>query len=116
MWQLDEAIAFTRELQNHVFSVGWSVCLHGGVLYRGSSTKDLDLLFFPLCLPGADVQQLFKALKDFGMTRMLTCEEVHEGWRKLGSIDTKWVEIWRYKRKRIDVFMYGGFQYDPQAD
>ena len=106
MWELNQSIIFVRELQQVIKQAGWSVCLHGSVLYAGSSTKDLDLLVFPHCMIDADVNKLFATLESFGMKRTITREQVLDGWRKLGSIDVKWVEVWEYENKRVDLFVW----------
>ncbi len=105
-WELQDALVVVRELQKVITKVGWSVCLHGSVLYKGASDKDLDLLLFPHNSSLADIQALYTALKGFAMKQCLTKEEVHNEWRKIGSTDTKWVEIWKYGNKRIDLFIW----------
>lgn len=43
MWTLEQALVIIRLLQPKVYSMGWHLCLGGGVLNKGVSNKDLDL-------------------------------------------------------------------------
>ncbi len=48
MWTLEEGIEVVNTIREKVFTTGFATALTGGVLYRGHSQKDLDLLFYPL--------------------------------------------------------------------
>jgi hypothetical protein len=48
MWGLSDALALIREIQPEIHALGFHVCLAGGVLNKGYSEKDLDLVFVPL--------------------------------------------------------------------
>jgi len=48
MWTLDEGLVIVRELKERIWQLGFAIALTGGVLYRGHSNKDLDILFYPL--------------------------------------------------------------------
>ncbi len=47
MWDMDSALRYIRDLQPHAMERGWCILLGGGVLNRGWSTHDLDLLLYP---------------------------------------------------------------------
>ena len=111
MWNLDEAQAFCAGLEHTMrhFNSPFSVCLLGSVLYKGFSTKDLDIGIFPL-----KSQTLFSPedvhpwLERVGMVLALTPEQVKSNWRSVGSKDEKLVERWYIRSKRIDVFYFEG--------
>jgi hypothetical protein len=44
MWYLEEAIGLVRELQTKALQKGYHLALGGGVLNRGWSRKDLDIV------------------------------------------------------------------------
>jgi len=46
-WTINSALAFIRELQPRAMEAGWCILLGGGVLNRGESKNDLDLLAYP---------------------------------------------------------------------
>lgn len=47
VWYLSDAQTLVRELQEHIWPLGWHVTLGGGVLNHGYSDKDLDLYLLP---------------------------------------------------------------------
>jgi hypothetical protein len=103
-WVLEDALEFVRKLDPVVRTAGYSVGLAGSVLTKGESPKDLDLLLFPLSTEKVDVEDLVKTLREFGMRLIIDREHVKARWEKLGSEDEKWVEVWRYEGKRVDLF------------
>jgi hypothetical protein len=48
IWGLDEALELVRSMQSALRPLGYHVALAGGVLNKGFSQKDLDLVFLPL--------------------------------------------------------------------
>lgn len=48
MWNLQEALELIRKLQPKLYSIGFHVCLGGGILNYGKSPNDLDLYIIPL--------------------------------------------------------------------
>jgi hypothetical protein len=48
MWGLSDALDVIREIQPTVREFGFHVALAGSVLNKGTSEKDLDLVFIPL--------------------------------------------------------------------
>jgi len=47
-WELLMALDLIRRYQAQVKKLGFHICLAGGVLNKGWSEKDLDLVFLPL--------------------------------------------------------------------
>lgn len=44
LWTLDEAVQFIRDRHQAAFNLGYNLSLGGGVLMRGWSTNDLDIV------------------------------------------------------------------------
>jgi hypothetical protein len=103
-WTLAEATVFVRNLSERVRPAGYDIALAGSVLKKGRSMNDLDVIIFPLSTAKEDPIALLAALQDWGMIRRHDTAFVHKAWRKQGSQDTKQVEIWEYKDKRVDLF------------
>lgn len=45
MWTLDEAAKLAQSIEPAIRKLGYHTCLGGGVLHKGYSEKDLDLIF-----------------------------------------------------------------------
>lgn len=103
MWTLEQGVDFARGLEGSTLPYGWHVALGGGVLHRGGSMKDLDLIFKPRY--GALVPDLYIALKAIGMTQVRTARQMRGGW---AEPDPTHVEEWRdHRGRRIDVIIMG---------
>lgn len=64
-WTLSDGIALINKIKSDVESVGFSVGLTGGVLFRGASEKDLDLVFYPMGrIPAEDYCEVLNLLKE----------------------------------------------------
>lgn len=48
MWTLDQGVRLVRALQESSRKFGYHLTLGGGVVNKGSSSKDVDLFFLPL--------------------------------------------------------------------
>lgn len=86
---------------------GFHLGLTGSVLFKGSSSKDLDLIVYPreyLGDPDANYHSAVKALKEAGGRRAVPYATVQRFWREKGSEDRKCVEQWDWDGKRVDVF------------
>lgn len=107
-WDIDTARALARDLELALADKGWHVALGGSVLHNGMSMKDLDLFVYPHTVTrwvGAIRQDVCDALKQLGLRRVASVDAVHDAWRKMGSKDTKSVEVWRTTdRRRVDIF------------
>lgn len=106
-WNLKDGVKLVR-LLHRALAPHYDVGLCGGVLYTGSSTKDLDVIVYPTQSVRFDRDELGRLLLGFGLTRTRTVIELHAGWREYGSRDEKWVEEWDFRGRRVDVFMLSG--------
>lgn len=88
----------------HLQSKGYYVALAGSVLTRGISNKDLDVVVYPESAPAHTHEKLRSHLEAFGLKLQVPVESVHRRWRKLGSSDTKHVEVWFHGQRRVDIF------------
>lgn len=106
MWTLDDALDLARQLEDHVAPAGYHVALAGGVLLRGWSEHDLDLVFYPHHGKKLAPLKLERALRAAGLWRRLTVGRVRAYWKRRGITDTKHVEIWLDSEgRRVDVIM-----------
>lgn len=105
MWTLEEALTVVRNIDPILKPKGWFVGISGGVLLKGSSVHDLDLLFVPMDNVDKCIACLHKCLVDFSWKIIRTKEEMQEGWRAKGLRDNKHVEHWEFNNKRIDVII-----------
>lgn len=110
-WVLDEGVHFCRELNAAVAPAGFFVGLAGGVLMRGYSSKDLDVLVVPMTSAKVDLGALRLALARFEMKLRFDHLYVQRQWRKrqVDNQDAKHVEVWdappRYGRRRVDLII-----------
>lgn len=61
MWDLHDALKIIRETQETAKGFGFHISLAGGVLNKGFSENDLDLLFIPLS--GHDIVKDYRGLE-----------------------------------------------------
>lgn len=102
-WTRRAALIFLRKLESEL--VGYHCGMLGSVLHKGSSTKDLDIVIYPRnSLVNYDVGKVYKALNSLGLERLANRYRVAEEWRKNGKADEKWVEVWMYNDRRVDIF------------
>lgn len=104
VWTLDDALTACRRLEEVLAPAGYHVALGGGVLLRGHSHKDLDVLVYPRNVQALEQERAVGLLLGAGFRRWMTAEQVQAMWRKVGSTDNKTVEVWRFEGKRIDLF------------
>lgn len=102
-WTLDEAVAMVTRMEKYLLPC-YHVALAGSVLHTGESDKDIDILIFPHTTTHHEIQEIHIRLDAFGMKLRVTNEKVREKWKNQGSTDTKYVEVWSYQGKRVDVF------------
>lgn len=110
LWTLDLALELVRDIEPVLAELGWHVAITGGVLFRGYSMKDLDLIVFPHAKrtpapTDAELLKLRRGLKSAGMTIRNSRRVVQRGERWKASGDTKHVEIWTGKGRRVDVIV-----------
>jgi hypothetical protein len=103
MWGLSDALEVVRALQPKAHSVDYHIALAGGVLNKGTSTKDLDLVFLPMVNdhvpPITPVVEML--MKEFGAP-MLTNETVTN---EEPCVTLRWQGTYRRGARRIDVFI-----------
>lgn len=105
-WTLDDGLALVRRLEPLLASVGWHCGLAGGTLHKGSSAKDVDVIVFPRDSTRANKTRMRNALRAAGLRPWRRRDAVQRYWRKIGSTDEKWVEIWLAPWKgRVDVLV-----------
>jgi len=97
-------------IEMHTQKIAWRVGLLGSVLHAGRSVNDLDIVIYPArvrsghLINSAELKPVRSILESIGLSRRAGVEAVHEEWRKQGSSDEKYVEVWRYENKKIDIF------------
>ena len=99
LWTLEEALVVVRALEKVVKPQGFHVALGGGTLMRGSSTKDLDLFFYPHRTTESETPE-FKRLRGIlttlgGVTDIKDCKHCY---------DHKEVFSGKILGKRVDLF------------
>lgn len=106
MWTQVEALRLIRSIQPPLMGAGWFVALAGGVLNKGYSEHDLDLVFVPMKTGKTDLVELHRVLSGYLGTRTHEAEQMREHWKAKGSPDGKYVEVWRTDDgKRVDVIV-----------
>lgn len=104
MWTFEEAISEVRLIGLETAKVGWYACLGGGVLHKGYSSHDLDIVFIPH--HEAKIEPLYLVLKNLGLVQKRDVHKMQSGWRSKGLLDEKHVEEWRDKNdRRIDIIL-----------
>jgi len=102
-WTFENALAFIRALEFVVCDVGYHVALLGSVLHRGYSEQDVDIAIYPHTTSKQDRRELCKAMTKFGLERGVPFRDVVRV-REIEHPDTKHIEVWRYKGRRVDIF------------
>lgn len=98
-------------------SVGFIPALTGSVLTYGASKNDLDIVIYPEIRGVGRVDDAKRILEDSGLDLMCDRAKVTGKWRKNGSADTKWVEVWMTKsKKKVDIFFLDCDQFIPHAE
>jgi hypothetical protein len=108
IWDMAQARDFIDKVRAVVQPAGWHVALTGSVFWRGESAKDLDLILFPHHKTGPlDLDGLRAALLTIPkFLPHVPVEQMHAYWRKIGSPDTKHVEVWLYRGcRRVDLMV-----------
>jgi hypothetical protein len=104
MWTLQQALDLVRSIQPTLVANGWFVALAGGVLNKGHSEHDLDLVLVPMKTGKTDLVELHCVLSGYLGTRTHEAEQMREHWKSKGSPDGKYVEVYRTDDgKRVDV-------------
>ena len=99
LWTLKEACTFCSQLHDFLAPLGYDVGLAGGILFRGESDKDIDVIIYPLKRVSADFASMHQALPEFGL-RFVRLPNKNLGY----TDDGKLVEVWEFSGKRVDLF------------
>lgn len=106
IWTLEQGLEILRNLEKNLKPLKYTSTLGGGVLFKGFSTKDLDIFIAPYNKTDVNHDSLIKILEGLGFIRKKTKEEVHKGFEYAGDSEKihKHVEIWDFNGKRVDFF------------
>jgi hypothetical protein len=105
MWTLQSALEVVNELTPLLKAANWYVALGGGVLNRGESSHDLDLVMVPYSTERVELFELYNVFVQLGWERTHDAFMVQRTWRKKNSTDNKHVEVWESHGRRIDVII-----------
>lgn len=105
MWScLMDALVLVRKLQPAFNGCGWHIALGGGLLNKGFSDHDLDLVVYPHNSNATDIDKLRAMLRAIGWSLFADVERIQAHWRKKGGTDKKHVEVWKTPDdKRVDL-------------
>lgn len=108
MWTLEEAQRLISTLDSVADTTGWHFALAGGVMRKGSSEHDLDLIAYPRTSTKSDRNMLRFILGALGWRLRVPVKEMHVYWKEKGSKDRKHVEVWQTSdKRRVDLFILG---------
>lgn len=106
-WTLAQAQKLVQRLHDPLATVGWSVGITGGVLFKGRSTHDLDLILYPLDSenhrPKGSARYILGQWAN--LRRIHHRHVIRMSWAKRSnSDDDKFVEVYEdNKKRRVDV-------------
>jgi len=103
-WTRANAIKLLVKLEG-TLAPHYHVALAGGVLFRGKSLHDLDVVVFPHASNHLDLKEIREGLQSAGLRFVVDVKTVHEHWRKMNSVDTKHVEVWYLDDARVDIIV-----------
>lgn len=102
MWELEKAVEVVRWLEARLSAHGYHCALTGGVIFKGSSEKDLDIIIYPHTKGekgGVSREEVWLLLQDWlHATDSNTCQGTSQ-FRD--DKDVRWIQS---KGKRIDFF------------
>lgn len=93
MWILCDALSLIRLMQDSVKSAGYYTALAGGVLNRGYSRNDLDLVFIRRSPLEANSYDLIDAIKAAGIILPLPFNDAGEYFFATGTYHNKPIDI-----------------------
>lgn len=103
-WTLEEARELINHLEQHL-RPHYFCGLTGSVLYAGESNHDVDVLVMPMQSQHFDRGEIAECLKKAELSQAVQREQVIKVWRERGILDEKWVEVWYYGKKRVDIML-----------
>lgn len=96
MWDIESSLALIRKLQPSAIPVGYNLCLCGGVLDRGFSDSDLDIV----AMPGSYTEQREADLINLFLAESYTLRKTNTRHPKL-----KVIKFINNEGKKIDVII-----------
>lgn len=112
MWTLEAGLALVRTLEK-ALAPNYHAALGGGVLHRGESNHDLDIIILPHHANHLDVKEIHEVLRKH-LRLVVPRDKILEDWRKRGITDMKYVEVWAEGWRRVDIIILGG-SHAPQV-
>ena len=105
IWRIEDATIIVNKLIPALKRAGFSVGITGSVLYKGSSTKDLDLIIYPMNAASFSNDKAVKVLVKNGFVLDVPHSKVTAYWEEHNKepTDTKYVDVWKYNGKRVDI-------------
>jgi hypothetical protein len=105
-WIFPELLEFLTRIRPFISRAGFELGVTGSVLFEGKSDHDGDVVIYPRDASSFDLSVLYSALEQLGLNLEFSHAELLKLWRMKKSNDTKHVEIWSYKGKRLDLFIF----------
>ena len=110
MWSFGTGLSTVRQVEEILEPIGWHAALAGGVMKRGRSEHDLDIIIYPHCRRRGgsarpNIRLVRRALLRAGWTQGMSRDALTCKWRSRGSLDDKWVEVWFTKGRRVDLIV-----------
>jgi predicted nucleotidyltransferase len=107
-WTRSLAFDLVAKLWPVLEEAGFSCALTGSLLLREESAHDLDLVVYPrdtsaVSSSPAEWESARAALVACGLQLRFDHDFVSEQWRKKGSKDVKYVDVWYVEDRRVDV-------------
>ncbi len=99
MWTLEQGLELIRSIEPKLREIDWYSGLTGGVLYKGESSKDLDIIVSPLSYSKKTMQDVRQVLLTNGLKMKVEMGLVMEYHGNKNR-----VEVYTYVDKRVDVF------------
>lgn len=101
-WTLAEGVNIIQDLDPLLRKVGIVCALTGSVIFKGESTKDLDIILYPyddriLAFSPAKLEEVLVSF-GFKRTQGMSVEELRY---------PKEIQIWEFNGKRVDFIFLG---------
>lgn len=104
-WDLESGLVFVRVLERELRVAGYHVGIVGGVLHRGASVNDLDVVVYPRDTTRRNTGRARRVLERLGMVCQSSVRDTWTRWALHGSADRKCVDVWStLDGRRVDVF------------
>ncbi len=103
MWGFKDAIGLVRATQPMIHQAGYHIALAGGVLNKGESNHDLDIIIMPMNRDGADrsLERVWRIFEFVGVTGIA----ILNNWYPAAAGRTIY-RGYQNDSKQIDFFVY----------